>query len=124
MDTDVLIDWLRGRATTLEWMNRHVSTGAMLWVSGVSVAEVLSGTSPERRDSRRTLLAAFEYAPFTFAAAQLAGQLRHDHLRTGSSIPLADFIQAAIALTEGLVVATANTRHFPDVETTNPRHLP
>lgn len=123
LDTDVLIDWLRGHDPTVIWIMRQANSGVVLSVSGVSVTEILSCTAPDRHDARVPLLAAFEYAPLTFAAAELAGRLRRNHRKSGTTIPLAYLLQAAIALTEDLEAATANTKHFPDVVTINPRRL-
>lgn len=121
LDTDILIDWLRGQEGAVDWMMKQAGSGQRIFVSGISVAELLSGTAREQQQSREQLLREFEYAPYTFDAAKLTGQLRYDHLRSGTAIALPDLIQAAIALTENLTVATANTVHFPDVRTINPR---
>lgn len=121
LDTDIIIDWLRGREGIAAWLQQRVSTGVELCVTGITVAEIVSGTPEDRRDERQRQLAAFRYLPLSFDAATMAGQLRREHLSVGLPIALPDLLQAAIALTEGLIVATANTRHFPDVKTINPR---
>lgn len=121
LDTDIIIDWLRGREGIAAWLQRRVATGVELCVTGITVAEIVSGAPEDKQDERQRQLTAFRYLPLSFDAATMAGQLRREHLSAGRPIALPDLLQAAIALTEGCIVATANTKHFPDVETINPR---
>ncbi len=121
LDTDVLIDWLRGYEPTLRWLKDQIRSGAELRISLITVAEVFAGTSVDARDARSELLNAFRFVACSYDAARLAGEMKYDHQRNGITIALPDLLQAAVARISGLTVATSNASHFPDIKTVNPR---
>lgn len=121
LDTTVIIDWLRGYGPTVAWLEHEAAAGRRLVISPITVAEVLAGTSPQHRATRAEQLAAYEYQGISFEAARLAGELYFQHAREGKPLPVPDLLQAALARTLGLAVATSNPAHFPDVEAVNPR---
>ncbi|MEW6047546.1 MAG: PIN domain-containing protein [Bacillota bacterium] len=123
LDTTVVIDWLRGYRPTVAWLEHEAVAGRRLVISPITVAEVLAGVSPEHRSQRAEQLAAYEYQGFSFEAAKLAGELYFGHAREGRPLPLPDLLQAALAKTLGLAVATSDPGLFPDVSTVNPREF-
>ena len=69
-----------------------------------------------------TLLSNLPVLPFDTSAARRYGEIRAELEHRGSPIGDADVRIAAIALTHGLKVVTANERHFrrvPGLETEN-----
>ncbi|BAS28514.1 type II toxin-antitoxin system VapC family toxin [Limnochorda pilosa] len=123
LDTTVLIDWLRGDAATVAWLQAKAEQGSRLVLSPVTVAEVLAGEPPNLRARRREELSAYEFQPLTFETACLAGELRYDQARAGKPVALPDLLQVAAARILGLDVATSNPAHFPGVGVTNPREF-
>lgn len=123
IDTTVLIDWLRRHPPTVAWLEQEAAAGRRLVISPVTVAEVFSGTSAPHRSERAEQLAVYEYHAFSFEAARLAGELYFQHVKEGRRLPLPDLLQAALAKTLSLAVATSNPDHFPDVPTINPREF-
>ncbi len=121
LDTTVLIDWLRGHAPTVAWLEQAAMSGQRLVISPITVAEVFAGTPPEHRPTRRDQLLAYEYEPLSFDVAQAAGELRREYQHRGRPIPLPDLLQAALARQRGLVLATSNPVHFPGVQAVDPR---
>jgi predicted nucleic acid-binding protein len=102
LDTDVLIDHLRGHRRLLAGADNFaysVLTAAELW-AGASADEAIL----------RPLLASMREVPLTRQMAELAGSLRRKH-----KIPLADAVIAATALSEGLELLSRNQRHYAPV---------
>ena len=101
VDTDVLIDHLRG-------VRRLSSGGRTFGVSVVSRCELFAGRDePERL--RRFLWPMIEM-PVDAAIAEHAGLIRRD---TGIAVP--DALIAATALRHGVPLMTRNRRHFDRV---------
>lgn len=110
LDTDVLIDYLRGRKGAIAYVERLTAT---LLVSAITVAELAAGLRGE--DEERALesfLLAFAIVPVDGEAARLGGAFRR---RFGPShgTGLADALIAAAAQLSGATLVTLNTRHFP-----------
>lgn len=115
LDTDVLIDLLRGREATRAFLE-EVTRTAVPCCSVVSVAEVYAGlrTSEERRTG--DLLDALVVLPVSRPIAELAGRFKN---RTQARrLELADCLIAATAVVEGASVATRTLRDFPMAEVT------
>ena len=103
VDTDVLVDHLRGVSRFDPGEDRVV-------VSTITRAELFAGP-PAQHDAVRTLLAPFEELPVDGPVAELGGALRRS-----ASIPLPDALIAATALRAGVGVLTRNARHFTRVD--------
>ncbi len=110
VDTDVLIEYLRGRAEAVEYL-RGVADRILL--SSIVVAELYAGV---RDGSEQAILdefiALFRIVPVTAPIARAAGLLKRDFARSHGT-GLADAILAASAQAEGATLATLNVRHYP-----------
>lgn len=101
VDTDVLIDHLRG-------VRRLRADGALMGLSVVSRCELFAGRDePERL---RRFLSPMVQLPIDPAIAELAGVTRRD---TGIATP--DALIAATALAHDIPLMTRNRRHFERV---------
>jgi len=110
LDTDVLVEYLRGRPEAIEYLEGLESD---LFVSVVSVAELFSGVKGDEEE--RTLeqfLLAFTALPVTERAARLGGLYRRD-FGPSHGTGLADALIAATAEENGTNLVTFNRRHFP-----------
>lgn len=128
-DTDVLSNLLR-RAPNPGLIRRLAATpSGEQATSAITLGELLYGA---RRlgDRSEALVERIEAAllpnlavlPFDADAARRYGALRADLEQRGTPIGDADIRIASIALTRGMVVVTANTRHFarvPDLQVEN-----
>lgn len=120
VDTNVLIDHLRGRPETVQWMVDHAG---MVATSVVSVAELFAGVREvgERQDLE-DLLSTLSLIPVTEEIARRGGLYRRN-LGRSHGVGLIDAIIAATSEVEGMSLVTHNIKHFPmlkDVEAPHP----
>jgi predicted nucleic acid-binding protein len=101
LDTDVLIDHLRGR-------RRLRADGRILAISVITRCELFAGRDAVERVRR--FLAPMIQLPVDAAIAELAGRTRRV-----SGIATPDALVAATALTHGMSLMTRNRRHFDRV---------
>ena len=115
LDTDVLIDLLRGREATQAFLV-EATRDAVPCCSVISVAEISAGMRPAERGPTSALFDALVVVPVTREIAELAGQFK---ARTKiRRLELADCLIAATAFTEGAALATRNVRDYPMPEIT------
>jgi predicted nucleic acid-binding protein len=110
IDTDVLVEYLRGRSEAVEYLEGLTSD---LYISVISVAELFAGVrDDEEEKSLKQLLLAFVILPVTEKSARLGGLYRR---RYGGShgTGLADALIAATSEEHGADLITFNRRHFP-----------
>ena len=115
LDTDVLVEYLRGRPEAIEYLEGLESD------LFVSVAEFFSGVKGDQEEwSLEQFLLAFTALPVTEGVARLGGLYRRD-FRPSHGAGLADALIAATAEENGVNLVTFNRRHFPMVrKVTNP----
>ncbi len=112
IDTDVLIEYLRGRREAVEYLE---GLTADLYLSVISVAELFAGLKGgEEEKSLKQLLLAFVILPVTEKTARLGGLYRRDYGRSHGT-GLADALIAATTEENGAAIVTFNRRHFPMV---------
>jgi predicted nucleic acid-binding protein len=113
VDTDILIDYLRGHPGAGSFLESRFDEVS---ISAVSVAELYQGV---REGRERTLLARMVSAlivlPLTTEIAERAGLFRRDY-RAATGCGLADCLIAATATRHGLELATLNGKHFTMLE--------
>lgn len=110
LDTDVLIEYLRGRTKAVQYLEALTEE---LFVSVISVAELYVGLKgDDERQALEQFLLAFRLLPVTDAIARTAGGFRRDY-GPSHSTSLADALIAATAQKNADVLVTFNTKHFP-----------
>lgn len=112
VDTDVLVDVLRGAAAAREWLT---ATDEPVTVCGVSAMALIEGCR-DLRDVRAVdaLLAPLPILWPSPTGCGLAAQL-HRQLKLSVGIGLLDALIAACVIENGATLATFNLRHFRDV---------
>lgn len=120
LDTDILIDILRGRAAVRTFLF-DLTDRAVPCCSVMSVAELYAGMRPEEKRVTDILLDALVVIPVSQAIAEVAGRFKQRE--KSRRLELADCIIAATAFVEGATLATGNTKDYPMPEITviNPR---
>lgn len=110
IDTDVVIDYLRGHASAISYIE---SLSSQMFISAITVAELYSGVREgKERKALDGFLSAFEIVPISREIAEKGGLYRRDFLKS-HNVGLADAIIAATAAIKGASLVTLNTKHFP-----------
>lgn len=115
LDTDVLIDVLRGREKARVFL-RTVTHDAVPCCSVISVAELWAGMYPAEQEATFTLIDALLVIPVSREIAELGGKFKRDI--KSQKLELADCLIAATALVEGDSLATGNIKDYPMDEIT------
>jgi predicted nucleic acid-binding protein len=104
LDTNILIDVLRGEAVALAWLEQQSQPR----ISVISWIEVLVGCREGESEAVQTWLETFPRLALDDAIASETVRLRQQH---GLKVP--DAIILATARCGGLTLATRNSRDFP-----------
>ena len=114
IDTDILIDYLRGHPNAVSFMEQHIDN---LVISTVSVAELYQGVRDgHERTKLSRMVSALTVLPLTEEIAETAGLFRRD-FRDRTGCGLADCMIAATASEHHLDLATLNAKHFKMLKT-------
>lgn len=114
VDSDIIISYTKRRPWATALLQDVVSAdeAPLSAISAVTTFEVLQGLQDPEKPTIRRLLAAFRCLPVTDRVAHLAATLVRRERQKGRRLGIADALIAATALLHGLVVVTANRRHF------------
>jgi predicted nucleic acid-binding protein len=104
LDTNILIDVLRGETASLDWLDQQQRAA----ISEITWIEVLVGCRVGESAEVETWLESFQRLPLDHGIAREAVRLRQRH---GLKVP--DAIILATATVHGLTLATRNVRDFP-----------
>ncbi|TFU27094.1 type II toxin-antitoxin system VapC family toxin [Thermus tengchongensis] len=113
LDSTVIIDLFRGHPRVVAWVRGSLAQGATLWVTPITVAEVLAGVPERGLEAQRRFLRELGFAPLDFAVAERAARLFWERKVQGARLPLMDLLQWAAAEVHGLTLVSSNTRHYP-----------
>ncbi len=113
LDTNVLIDVLNGRRQRKQFVATLAREGHVLACCAVTVAEVYAGMRREEAGATEELFSGLEYFETSRPAAREAGRLKAAWSQRGHSLGLPDVLIAAVALENGLALATDNRKHYP-----------
>jgi len=109
IDTDILIDYLRGHPSAISFIEQNIDD---LVISAVSVAELYQGVREGyERTKLSRMISALTVLPLTQEIAKTAGLFRRDY-RDSIGCGLADCMIAATASEHHLALATLNDKHF------------
>jgi tRNA(fMet)-specific endonuclease VapC len=111
-DSDMLIDFLRGREPghgriEIELRTDHLAT------TSVNAFELLSGARNSKEQAKvEVLLEALTILPVDARAADLAATVRRELEAEGQGIGMADYLIAGVCLAREGTLLTRNTGHF------------
>lgn len=110
VDTDVMVDFLRGQPKAVSLVSRH---SAEIILSSIVVAELYAGVKGDGElNTLDDLLSLFRIVPVSPSLAKAAGLYKRDHFKS-HGVGLADAIVAATAVDEHADLKTLNTKHYP-----------
>ena len=114
LDSDVIIEVLRGNAATVGWLRAQRAAGIALSYSPVSRAEIRAGSRPAERPAISALFGSLTSVSIGASTGELAGEQLSKYARS-HDVQMGDALIAASALESADDLATFNARHFPGV---------
>ena len=110
IDTDVLIDYLRGQAQAVEFLESRTE---VLLISTMTIAELYAGVrNGKEMEMLNELIRAFQVVPIDESISMKGGLYRRDYGKS-HGMGLADAIIAASAELNRVTLVTLNQKHFP-----------
>ena len=110
LDTDVIIDYLRGHPAAVSYLET-LSNGPA--TASIVVAELYAGVREgAERHRLEQLLAVTPVYPLSLTSAVQGGLYRRQYLKS-HNVGLADALIAATASEHNVRLVTLNARHFP-----------
>jgi tRNA(fMet)-specific endonuclease VapC len=115
IDTDILIDFLRGKEKTREFLLSVVEENT-LYCSAITVAEIYAGMREVEKEKTDDLLDSLNIVEINRAIAEKAGTYKHQIRR--QILELDDCMIAASAFYLKALLVTGNGKHYPmsDIE--------
>ena len=124
LDSDVLIDFLRGRTDARRLVEDASDAGEELATTALNVGEVLRGEADTLRAARvGEFLTSLTVLAIDERVARVYATVMSDLDRQGKRMPEIDAFIAAAALVNGASIATRNAKHFsrvPGLATSSP----
>jgi tRNA(fMet)-specific endonuclease VapC len=115
-DTDVLIDFLRGKGPGADRVGLELETGALA-TTVITRFELLAGARDDhQRSTVLVLLEGLVTLPLDEESADRAAEVRRSLRADGLDIGMADSLIAGITLERSAILLTRNRRHFDRVE--------
>lgn len=112
IDTDVIIDHLRGFPEALQFLE-NIMAQAVCYLSTITIAELYVGVREgKERKILDQFIQEFQIATLDEKTAQQGGIYRRDYGKS-HGVGLADAIIAATAINLDLKLATLNNKHYP-----------
>ncbi len=109
-DTDILVEYLRGRPAAVSFLEERKER---LLVSAVTVAELWAGVRGKEEDAAlEVFLTAFETVTVDGETARRGGDLKRE-FGPSHGTGLGDALIAAGALISGSILVTFNRKRFP-----------
>ncbi|MGQ0719481.1 MAG: type II toxin-antitoxin system VapC family toxin [Pseudonocardiales bacterium] len=115
VDTDLIIDFLRGRGPGAD-LTRRLVIERRLRLTAVTGFELRVGADFLARKDQILGLFRSRTVPLDLASALRAGEVASTLQPNGTGIGFADCMQAGICLRYGLPLATRNRKHFERVD--------
>ena len=113
LDTDIVIEILRGRNQSLIARWRHLAASETeLLYTPITLAELWHGMRPKEEEATEMLLANLNCLPLTPEVGRLAGQYLQ-RFQPAHGVQLGDALIAAIASIYGCPLWTRNRKHYP-----------
>lgn len=110
VDTDILIDFLRGEDSAKEFL-LSIINDLSICCSVITVAELYAGMRDHEREKTINLIDSLTIMEVTREIAEKAGRYKNSH--KGHSLELDDCLIAATAFINNSVLATGNDKYYP-----------
>jgi len=119
LDTDVLIDFLRGYSKAVNFVNTNSSR---IILSSIVVAELYAGVKGKSElKVLENFISLFRVLPVTSEIAKTGGLYKRDYGKS-HGVGLADAIIAASCEAENAELKTLNVKHYPMINGLKPTY--
>jgi tRNA(fMet)-specific endonuclease VapC len=116
IDTDILSMFFKDYETVVENFARYLAEHRFINLSIITYYEILSGLKHRNADKQIAQFQAFvaqnRILPVTVESMDIAAEKYAELRKLGTPVDDIDLLIAGIALANGLVVVTNNTKHF------------
>jgi len=112
LDTDVLIEVLRGKTKVVRHLKALHEKGNVIYYSPVTKAEIYYGIRPGEDKKTAALFAQLECLPIHTEVGEKAGHYMKMY-RKSHNVQLGDALIAATASCAGAHLSTFNAKHYP-----------
>jgi predicted nucleic acid-binding protein len=120
LDTDVLVDFFRGYAQAINFVNEH---SFRIILSSIVIAELYAGVKGDKEYSTlENFVSLFNVIPVTPEVAKIGGLYKRDFGKS-HGVGLADAIIAATCDAENAELKTLNTKHYPMIVGLEPAYV-
>src|SRR5579864_545561 len=113
LDSTVIIDVINDRNGRSQLLEGLIEEGTLLACCPINVTEVHMGMRANEAKKTDEFLASLEFYPVTWEIAKLAGALYREWRQKGLTLALPDLTVAAVAIRNGMLLATDNPKDFP-----------
>jgi predicted nucleic acid-binding protein len=119
LDTDVLIDFLRGYSEAVSLINEY---SARIILSSIVVAELFAGIKGDAEQAvLENFVSLFRVIPVDTEIGKAGGLYKRDYGKS-HGVGLADAIMAATAEAENAELKTLNAKHYPMLKDLRPAY--
>jgi len=119
LDTDVLVDFLRGYGKAVAFVNAQ---SFRIILSSIVVAELYAGVKEDAEQAvLENFVSLFRIVPVSAEIAKAGGLYKRDYAKS-HGVGLADAILAATAVAENAALKTLNTKHYPMLKGLRPAY--
>ena len=119
VDTDVLVDFLRGYDKAIEFVDKFSS---QIILSPIVVAELYAGVKGDTEEAAlEDFVSLFRVVPVSAEIAKAGGLYKRDYGKS-HGVGLADAILAATAEAEDAELKTFNRKHYPMLKGLRPAY--
>jgi predicted nucleic acid-binding protein len=117
-DSSIIVEVDRGNKEVVELMKKLVKDEHQLFISSVTVAEILTGAYQENKvKEARKVLGQFQWIDMNGSIADKTGELMATLYKNGKPIEFQDVVIAASAEDEDISkIITLNQQHFNQME--------
>ena len=112
LDSDVIIEWLRGHPPFTQQMVELIDAHADVCWTPVSIAEILAGSRKGEDEAITELFLLLEALPITSDVGRKAGEYLKSYAKS-HSVELGDALIAASAYSSDRQLWTLNKKHYP-----------
>jgi predicted nucleic acid-binding protein len=115
IDTNIIIDFLRGRSEAVSYFN-SIPSNTELLISTITVTELFAGVANEREEEQlNEFLQRYQAIAVDQHLARKGGLIKNGY-GPSHGIGIADSVIAATAIDKNAKLITLNLKHFPMVK--------